>query len=298
MQYYVCIDIGGTAIKYGLADANGQFLQKDIMDTRAREDGAAGVQTKVLSIVDGYSGTYELAGVAISTAGIVDPEQGRILYAGAASFPGYTGTRLQELVEKSCGLPCTVENDVNCAGLGELWLGAGQQAKSMFCMTVGTGIGGCVILEGKVWHGAGYSAGEIGYMKVGGAGSLEDLASTRHMLLEAAKSHHMSGQALDGKQVFAWARAGDADAVNAIGHMVSTLAKGIANVCYVFNPELVVLGGGIMAQETYLKPRLLVELQELMPASILEHTTLAFAKLQNDAGMLGALYNFRQRHGR
>ena len=293
MKQYVCIDIGGTSIKYGLADEQGIFTAKSSMDTEAREKGAEGIQEKILSIVDGYRELHEVDGVAVSTAGIVDPQEGRIIYAGG-SFPGYTGTRLRELVERSCELPCTVENDVNCAGLGEFWLGAAQGTKSAFCITVGTGIGGCVLLDGRVWHGSGCSAGEIGYMQVGGPGTLEDLASTRHMVEEAAESHHTPVSEVDGKMVFDWARAGDADAVNAIAHMLTPLAKGICNVCYVLNPEVVVVGGGIMAQEAYLKPRLMLELQERMLPSVLEHTRLEFASLKNDAGMLGALYYFLQ----
>ena len=146
MTEYVCIDIGGTALKYGLADAAGVFSDKRTVPSELQEKGATALVEKVIGIVRDYQAGHAIQGVAISTAGIVDPEQGSIIYA-MPHFPGYTGTPLARLISEAAGVFCTVENDVNCAGLGELWQGAGQGVDSLCCMTVGTGIGGCVLLQ-------------------------------------------------------------------------------------------------------------------------------------------------------
>jgi predicted NBD/HSP70 family sugar kinase len=296
MQKYVCMDIGGTSLKYGLADAQGNFFTKASMPTEAATKGAASVIEKAKYIVRKYQETDGISGIAVSTAGVVDPETGRILYA-SENIPGYTGTKLGELLAADSGLPCTVENDVNSAGLGELWLGAAQGAQDVFCLTVGTGIGGCVILHKRLLHGASYSAGEIGYMHIDKTSSLEEMASTKHLVQEVAAQKGLREDAVDGRQVFAWAREKDPIAVAAIDRMVQCLAVGISNICYVLNPELVILGGGIMAQEVYLKPRILKAFQSVTVSNVFAATRIEFARLQNDAGMIGALYNFLQRQG-
>ena len=292
MKNYVAIDIGGTAIKYGLTDAQGNFTAKKNRPTLAREEGGAGIVRKVVEIVRQYQAEMPIAGVAIDTAGIVNPVSGEIVFAGETSFPGYSGTPLGKLVREACGVPCVVENDVNAAALGEYWQGAAKGASSAFMMTVGTGIGGCFILEGKAWHGAGFSAGEAGFMRLHGEQRIfEEAASTRAMLVEAAASHNVSPAELTGEQVFAWALAGDADAVLAIEHMVDNLAEGIANIYCLLNPEVFVLGGGVMAQQDYLRPRLEQRLEALVVPAMRTSTRLEFARLGNDAGMVGALYS-------
>jgi len=294
MSRYVCIDIGGTAVKYGLADEQGKLLDKGSMETRAQE-GPQPLLEHIRELAAAYQSQQPVAGIAVSTAGIVDPEKGSILFAGD-NLPGYTGTDVKAILERDCGVLCEVENDVNCAGLGELWLGAGRGAKSLVCITVGTGIGGCVILDGRLVHGAGCCAGEIGYMQIGEAGTLEQMAAVPQLIREVAVSRKLPLEAVDGRMVFQLARTGDADAVNAIEHMMIRLAKGIANICYVLNPERVILGGGIMSQREYLGPRLSFILQQHMVPAIWKSTRLEFAVLENDAGMLGALYNFLQKH--
>ena len=162
---FVTIDIGGMAIKYGLADETGAFLERKSRPTLAREEGGEGILRKVVEIVKRYQQEFVLDGVAIDTAGIVRPDDsGEIVFAGERSFPGYTGMKLGTAVREACGVKCVVENDVNAAALGEYWQGAAQGAGSAFVMTVGTGVGGCFVLDGKIWHGMNSAAGEIGHM--------------------------------------------------------------------------------------------------------------------------------------
>lgn len=298
MSQYSCIDIGGTAIKYGVADERGCFLETGICPTDVRKGGAAQLLQHVCAIITQQQRTHCIAGVAVATAGMVDPATGRILYA-SDHFPGYTGTAVQTFIEAQCHVPCAVENDVNAAALGEYWQGAGQGAATLFCLTVGTGIGGCSMIDGHVIHGAACSAGEIGYMPLDEAGhTLEELASVTALVRAVGAAKHIPPKELDGKTVFLLARQGDAIAIKAIDDMLRWLARGIATVCYVLNPEKVIIGGGIMAEEAYIKPRLMRALKQSMLPVVYTSLQVDCASLGNHAGMIGALYHFLQRKGR
>ena len=160
MRAYAVIDIGGTAIKYGCATEEGQFLEKASRPTRT---GAVSIPDAVHAIVKDMAARHELAGIAIDTAGNVRPgEDGEIVFAGETTFPGYSGTKLGRIVRETMQLPVLVENDVNAAALGEVWRGAARGASSAFMITVGTNLGGCFVQQGRIWHGASFSAGEIG----------------------------------------------------------------------------------------------------------------------------------------
>ena len=295
VKHYVCIDIGGTFIKHGLADEEGKILRKGSVATKIREDGVAAFLDQLQGIVEEYRKEWEPAGIAMASPGIVDAEQGKILFVGSA-FPGYGGTALKEEMERRCGIPCEVENDVNAAGLGECWLGAGRGAKSVLCVAVGTNIGGCVLLDGKLLHGAANSAGEVGYLSLGDGRILEETASTSALVREVAQKRGVPPESLDGEKIFDEAKAGKEDAVEAIEVMIRRLAAALANICCILNPQRIIMGGGIMAQEEYLHPRLEKALrQALRIEPIRESTELVFAEFRNDAAMIGALCHFLQR---
>ncbi len=208
MKHYMCFDIGGTSVKFGVAGENGTLLQKNEIPNVITQKGVDGLVESLASVTERYRQEYDLRGIAVSTAGVVDPEKGLILYA-PKYFPGYPGTALGERLEKCCNLPCTVENDVNAAALGEYWLGAGQGAKSLFCITVGTGIGGCALLDGRVIHGAACFGGEAGLQHITPDSTWEEMASTRALIRNVAAAKGISETALDGRKIFALAQGGD-----------------------------------------------------------------------------------------
>ena len=118
MSKYVCIDIGGTSIKYGLANELGEILDRQEMDTEALEKGGPGILEKSKNISRKYiEENDDIKGICVSTAGMVDPEEGKIVYAIESIIPGYTGLEFKKEIEKEFNIPCEVENDVNCAGL-------------------------------------------------------------------------------------------------------------------------------------------------------------------------------------
>lgn len=294
MKQYICIDIGGTEIKYGIMDETELFLAKDKTPTEASKGGPCLLE-KAAGIVREYLKAWKADGICVSTAGMVDVEKGEIFYA-APLIPDYAGTKIKARMESEFGLPCEVENDVNCAGLAEAISGAAAGSRSALCLTVGTGIGGCLLIDGRVYHGYSNSACEVGYMHMDGS-DFQTLGAASILTKRVAAGFGEPEQQWNGLRIFELAKQGNAVCVQAIDGMCDVLGKGIANICYVMNPQVVVLGGGIMAQEEYLRPRIEAALTKYLVSSIREKTTLAFARHGNDAGMRGAYYHFKERQG-
>lgn len=295
MKKYVSIDIGGTAIKYGVLDENGTILNRFETATEAKKGGPA-ILEKVVRLAQTLCEAEEISGICISTAGMVDTIKGEIFHA-APLIPDYAGINFKEVLEARFGIPCEVENDVKCAGLAESKSGASKDAKVSLMLTIGTGIGGCIIIDGRVFHGFSNSACEIGYMHMDGS-DFQTLGAASVLTKKVATLKNEPGREWNGYRIFEEAKKGDVVCVRAIDEMVDVLGKGIANICYVLNPEIVVLGGGIMAQEAYLKERIENALHKYLLPSIAAQTKIAFAKYRNDAGMMGAFYHYQSIHGR
>lgn len=292
MKKYISIDIGGTFIKYGLINENGHILEKNQVETQASLGGEQ-ILEKVLKIVGIYKQKEKVEGVAISTAGMVDAKKGSIRYASEL-IPKYTGIQFKEPIKEKFDLPCQVENDVNCAGLAEYKVGAGKDSKIALILTIGTGIGGCVVINDEVYHGVSGSAMEVGYMKVKDS-TFETLGSAKALVEKVANLKNDNVDNWDGKKVFALAKSGDEVCIKAIDEMCDILAMGIANISYVLNPDTVILGGGIMAQEEYLYERIDRKLKIYLEKPLYDEISLKFASNQNAAGMLGAFYNFQNK---
>lgn len=293
MKKYISIDIGGTAIKYGVINENAEILSRGERATEAYRGGAS-VLAKAMDIASELAGTHEISGICISTAGMVDTKKGEIFYS-APLIPDYAGTGFKEAMEKAYGIPCEVENDVNCAGLAEYISGAAKGSGIALMLTIGTGIGGCIVAGGKVFHGFSNSACEVGYMHMDGS-DFQTLGAASSMTKKVAEWKREPAEMWNGYRIFEEAKTGDEICNRAINEMADVLGKGIANICYVINPEVVVLGGGIMAQEEFLREKIESALAKYLVPSIAANTRIAFAKHKNDAGMLGAFYHFMGRH--
>lgn len=304
-RQYLCFDIGGTAIKYGILEPPGNFVHTGETPTRAWEGGQGILGT--LKRVGGelleegrpgekLPGKYAVAGICISTAGMVDCERGVILHS-APLIPDYTGTELKAELEAYFHLPCEVENDVNCAGLAEAHAGAARGYSVALCLTVGTGIGGALLLDGKVFHGSSGSACEVGYMHLPG-GQFQDLGAASVLVKDVTGKMGLEPGSIDGRWVLDKAQAGDPICLSAVEEMADTLAMGIANICYVMNPGVVVLGGGIMARRDLLLPLVRQGLGKYLIPAVEKNTRLETAQNGNQAGMLGAWFHFQARQGK
>lgn len=296
MSRYICVDIGGTSIKYGVLNENAIIEESNQTKTEAWLGGAE-VLDKVKAIGKQYMEQYEnIEGICISTAGMVDPEEGKIVFAGEL-MPDYTGTCIKKELEKTLGIPCEVENDVNCAGLAEYISGAAKESHIMFCATVGTGIGGCAIVDGSVFHGASNSACEIGYIPMEDS-DFQTLGASSILIKKVAGKKREPLDMWDGKKIFELAEKGDEVCISAIKEMCDVLGKGLATICYVLNPDTIVLGGGVMAQKKILENEIIDSLKRYLKPILAEHLQVCFAEYGNEAGMVGALYNFQNKCGR
>ena len=164
----------------------------------------------------------------------------------------------------------------------------------MVCITVGTGIGGCAVLDGKVLHGASDSAMEVGYLPVGSR-EFQDIGATSTLCRKVAERKQEPENLWNGRRIFETAQKGDQICEKAIDEMCDALGKGIGGICYILNPDVVVLGGGIMAQKEYLEPRIDKALKRYLKPMAYQALGLRFAALGNDAGMIGAFLHFMER---
>lgn len=317
---YFALDIGGTKTKYALLGEKGEILSTYEKDTEAQRGGSfilenvKGEIRRVLAELKGNppegaqadtkvdakaERTTEakteplLSGICISTAGMVDEIKGEIIHAGP-QIPEYKGCKWKEEIEHRFSIPCEVENDVKCAGLGEYSFGSGKGTSSMLCLTIGTGIGGSFILNGEVYHGTSHSAMEIGYMQIPG-GMFQRMASTSALVKRVASRKGEPEELWNGKRIFEEVAKEDKICLEELDRLCDALSIGLSNLCYAFNPECIVLGGGIMEQKDILLPKIWGHLQEHLVPIVAENTRLLAASLGNRAGLLGAYVHFQNR---
>lgn len=293
-HHFACIDIGGTAIKYGIADASGTLLSSFETPTLAHEGG------KALSLhVKDLAGKLieedpSICGIAISSAGVVDSEKAEIIHAGPG-IPEYAGINYKTLLEPVFHLPVEMENDVNCAGLCESRTGAGKGAHSMLMLTIGTGIGGCFIQDGRLLNGHRFSACEVGYLPMEGD-EWQNLASATALCAHMAGLKNEDSARWNGKAIFEAADQGDADAIAAIEALCERLGHGLGTLSFILNPEVIILGGGIMARHETMGPKIQDSFARHTLPLIAKSTKIVPAASGNSAGMKGALIHFLRRH--
>lgn len=294
MEPILTIDIGGTAIKFGVADETGRFLQKGSLPTRIREKGVDAFLADLLFLVRRVRKAFPITGIAVSLAGVINGDTGELLLP-SQYFPGLHRMSLVNFFQKETGLPALCENDANCAALAEYWQGAGKGAHMLLCMTLGTGIGGALVHEGRLCRGASYAAGEVGQAHFGSPQTWENWASVSALFAEAEKKRNLAPGSLTGQDFFALVEKGEEAETLLLREWVDRWMVGIVSLAWIVNPDRIVIGGGISAQRKLLMPYLKAAFDAKMPAILTPHTTLSLAHFQNDAGMLGALYLYHQR---
>lgn len=294
MEPILTIDIGGTAIKFGVADETGRFLQKGSLPTRIREKGVDAFLADLLFLARRVRKAFPITGIAVSLAGVINGDTGELLLP-SQYFPGLHRMSLVNFFQKETGLPALCENDANCAALAEYWQGAGKGAHMLLCMTLGTGIGGALVHEGRLCRGASYAAGEVGQAHFGSPQTWENWASVSALFAEAEKKRNLAPGSLTGQDFFALVEKGEEAETFLLREWVDRWMVGIVSLAWIVNPDRIVIGGGISAQRKLLMPYLKAAFDAKMPAILTPHTTLFLAHFQNDAGMLGALYLYQQR---
>lgn len=279
----LAFDVGGTWVKYGIVDADGRLLCSDQLATQSEPDGKA-LLTRLLAVAEPLVARHAPAGIAFSTLGIIDAAEGRLVGAVEA-IAGYFGQSPKECFERAFGVPVVVENDGNCVALAEGWTGAAAGVRHYLALTLGTGIGGGIVIDGRLYRGANGAAGEWGYMLVDGK-VWEDHASPRGLAAAAEKAR--PGCGLDAEGVFAARDRGDAEMAAVVSAWFGLLATGLANLLFAFNPSRVVIGGGITARGPAFLQELRAEMRLRLRPEFYRMCDIALASAGNQAGLLGA----------
>ena len=289
----VGIDIGGTMIKYGLISVDGEISAGGEIPTEA-EKGIENLFQKIFGIIEVYP-KEELLGIAVSGTGQIDGNVGKVI-GGNDIIPGWIGTDLVKMLEKKFSLPAVLENDVNCAALGEKWLGAGKEKKDFVCVTIGTGIGGGIVVNDDILRGDTCVAGEFGHIQIvknghecmcGKKGCYERYASTTALVRMVKEK---TGFKLNGKEIFTRERAGEPIFKEIVEEWIDYLTDGLSTITYIFNPSLIIIGGGITKQGDYLLNRVNKNLASKIGVNYRKNLSIRFAELGNNAGILGAVY--------
>lgn len=289
----LAIDIGGTSIKYALFDENGNQLNTLAKKKTEKTETDNFILNTLYELIDETRADHKIDGITISTAGVVDAHKGAVVFAGP-TIPGYTDTPLADKLKKAYGVPCEVENDVNCAALGEYWKGEGKKSDSLALVTLGTGVGGAIILQGQLLNGFNFSAGEVGYIPVEGEKHLQNKASTSaliNMYEESTGEENISGEI-----IFERAKKGEDKAVEAINSIVSSLTNGLLAIIYIVAPETILVGGGIAEQKEYLEKLITADVTRNIIDKRFMPKKIKCAKLGNSAGMIGAVYHYVTKH--
>ncbi|MDD7305058.1 MAG: ROK family protein [Peptoniphilaceae bacterium] len=287
----ICFDIGGTAIKSMLIE-NGKEKSVDEIKSRAKE-GANYLKEDIFKkIKELLKENKDLAGVAISTAGMVDYKTGIISYANE-NIKNYIGFDWIKEVKEEFNLPCLVENDVKAAALGEANFGAGKNYKTSFVLTIGTGLGGALIIDKKIYRGSSGSAGEIGYLPFYDS-TIEKKASTS-AIIELASLKYPEKNFRDGKILFEAFKNKDQAAIDLIDTLTTNLAKLLATIMLIISPEAIIIGGGISKQKDKLLDPLRLKTKELVPANIYKATAIINTELANKSGCYGVYHLFTEK---
>ena len=279
----LAIDIGGTMIKYGLVSFDGKILSTDKIKTEASK-GLNNILNKIDNIFKRYKENNPV-GIAVSGTGQINGMIGKVI-GGNPIIPNWIGTNLVKILEEKYNLPIVLENDVNCVALGEKWIGAGKDLSNFICLTIGTGIGGGIILNNQLFRGENFVAGEFGHILIK-KGEFEQFASTT-ALIRLVKER--TGKTLNGKEIFDLEKKEIVEYQEVISEWIENLTDGLSSIVYCFNPANMILGGGVIEQGEPLINRIKNSLFKKIGPQFKEKLNIIQAKLGNNAGMIGASY--------
>ena len=285
-----CLDIGGTSIKVALSDELGNLIEKGHVSVANTFEELMG---NIVTWVNEMKEKYEIKGVAISSPGAVDSVTG--IVGGASAVPCIHGPNWKEEIKNRLGLKASIENDANCAALAEVFNGSAKNIESMMFVVCGTGIGGAIVRDGKIHHGKNLHGGEFGYMlmeeKDGRFYNFSECASTMSFVRKVRS--YYNDDSYDGVKIFKEAENGNKICIEAIDTFYKNLAVGIFNLQYVYDPEMILLGGAISDREDFAE-----KVNEKMD-QILEQVQIAKVKPnivtcthKKDANIIGAVANF------
>lgn len=310
-ELVIGIDLGGSAIRAGSVTREGQlhhFKRVNVPQERRKDLVLISITDIVKDIItlENSIGNKVIA-VGIGSPGIVRMDRGTVVTS--PNFPGWKNVPLKSLIENVIHLPVLLDNDANAAAFGEKWRGAGQKVRSLVCMTLGTGIGGGIILDGDVWHGAWGMAGEVGHITVnpegqrcncGNYGCLEAYSSATGMVKSAIRAikegkrtvlRRLSGgdnARITGKMLYDAAAGGDRLSIHIFREAGRYLGIAMASLIHILNPDMIVLTGGVTEAWDLFMPPAMEEQERRTYHLSVRKTKILRGKLPGKAGVIGA----------
>ena len=307
------VDLGGTNVNSAVVDDGGHISHRAWQSISGSRNSGEVIDRLVtcVEMTMNSCGRGRVAGVGVGTPGLIPEDSGTVVYA--PNVPEWVDLPLQSILRERLGLPVTIENDANAAAIGEHWVGGAAGKANVICITLGTGVGGAIIMNNEVWRGSNGAGGEIGHMTVvengrmcgcGAPGCLEAYASAtaiaeqaRELLQDGRKSvlREMSGgnlDRIDAAMVAEAAGQGDDTAREVMHRSATLLGTAVSSLTNLLNPELIVIGGGVMKAGDLIFDPIGAEVARRAykwSAGILR---IVPAKLGDDAGIIGAARHF------
>ncbi len=286
---YLGIDIGGTEIKHGVYDELGHSLINAPEPIKSVRDDFDLIINIIEKIVAKYS---DLDAIGLSIPGGVNTKKGLVIEGGA--IPTLSNKYIGKIIEEKTGIRTVIENDANCAILAEHWNGNGVGIENLVCITIGSGIGGGIIVNNQLYTGSNYMAGEFGYMITKEFKSylnyeiMSENSATEALVHQVSHALSIPVENMTGKKVFELLDSGNIETKDVYEEWIRCLSTGIYNIAFALDPEKILLGGGVSAS-TRLIDDVRKALRLMTPYS--HKWKLDSCKHHNDAGKIGAAYN-------
>lgn len=294
---YLVFDIGGTAIKYAIMDKNIQIYNQGEFETKS----LTSLEKFISALENVYrQSTHQIDGIAMCGPGVIDAKNGIIEIITA--YPYLQNVCLTDLVSKACDhIPVSLENDGKCAGLAEVWMGNAKHAKDAIVIVFGTGIGSAIIKDKKIHHGAHRLAGEISTImhsydyKTHQILTWSDVASTKALCQKTEIKKGLEKGSVTGRLLFSWADENDKEVLDILDEYYYDIAIQLYNLQYMYDPEIICIGGGISKQ-----PRVLEGVKNAIETIYNDRSQIVKPKVDvckffNEANLIGALYYFLNR---
>lgn len=305
---YIGVDIGGTSAKLGIVDEEGNIEKSEKYAVDFDNYETPILKTVIKSIkhflqTNSFS-AQDFAGIGVSATGGIDSVSG-VVAGSAGHIRNWDGSQIVKEMEQEFQIPVVTLNDANAAALGEMWKGAAKGRKNAVVMTIGTGVGGGIIVNSQILLGATGFAGEIGHMIIkndgercscGNTGCLERYGSTTALVKRvelAVASGSVKGfqnQKINGETIFAEACNGNVQVNEILDSWMDDIASGIISLVHIFNPEIVLIGGGVSSQKQLFIDKLREKVKMGCMPRFVQNFELEAAELGNDAGLMGAVY--------
>jgi len=304
LRHAIGVDFGGTSVKIALVDERGTIKAEKRIITEHVKDREEWL-TAVCSAISDLKGSITINGVGVGVPGFVDHERGFIY--DLANVPGWTGVPLADLLEKKLNVPVYIDNDVNAMAVGECTFGAGRTYQHAVFVTLGTGVGGALMINNQLYRGAHSMAGEIGHVSIDmngraspqGKGGLEQYVGNRR-IIEKTVELLAQGRAslidelvkgdrnqISPKVVKDAADKGDQLAIEILMYVTDCIATAFASIAYVIQPQAFIIGGGVATEADMLFEMIRKQLKERLSPHFYQRIEIKPAELGNSAGMIG-----------